>query len=194
MKTVVKLKDGTEVLIRPLKLSDLDRSFAFFKALPEKDRAYLRVDVSKRLVVEQRLRKAKKKGIKRLVALHGDKIVADGSLELQSDAWKEHVGELRLIVARPYQRKGLGMLLARELYALANKHKLEEIVVRMMRPQRGARRIFRRLGFQEMTILPDYVKDIHGKKQDLIVMRSDVAALWREWKDHIEVSDWRRMR
>ena len=59
--------------------------------------------------------------------------LADGTLELEGHEWKEHVGELRLIVARSYQRKGLGMVMARELYGLAVNEELEEIMVRMMR-------------------------------------------------------------
>ena len=194
MEKLVKLKDDTEVLIRPIRDDDLDKSFAFFRALPEEDRLFLRVDVSKREVVEQRIKQATSGSGRRLVAIHRDQIVADGTLELEGHGWKEHVGELRLIVARPYQRKGLGTLMARELYTIAASLKVEEIVVKMMRPQLGARNIFRKLGFQEMVMLPEYVKDLHGTKQDLIVMRCDLASLWREMEDLVILSDWRRNR
>jgi acetyltransferase len=194
MESKVKLKDGTQVLIRPIKKDDLERSFAFFQALPEEDRMFLRVDVSKRKVVENRIKKVKTGAVKRLVAVLDDEIVADGTLEFEGHGWKEHVGELRLIVARSQQRKGLGLLMARELYALAAKHRVEEIVVRMMRPQQGARSIFRRLGFREMVMLPDYVKDLHGDKQDLIVMRCKLEALLNELKDLHDLGDWGRTR
>ena len=101
MKKEVKLKDGTGVLIRELSKDDVDRSFAFFEALPEEDRAYLRVDVTKRELVRQRIYTMESTGIHRLVAVVDDQIVADGALELQSLGWKEHMAELRLIVARP---------------------------------------------------------------------------------------------
>ena len=38
MDKTVHLKDGTEVQIRPMTRDDLDRSFTFFKELPEDDR------------------------------------------------------------------------------------------------------------------------------------------------------------
>ena len=44
MAKQITLKDGTEVLIRELGTDDLDRSLAFFKALPPEDRIYLRND------------------------------------------------------------------------------------------------------------------------------------------------------
>ena len=194
MENTLKLRDGAEILIRPIRRDDLDRSYAFFQALPEEDRIFLRVDVSKREVVEQGIKRVEFGEVERLVALHGDEVVADGALELKGESWKEHVGELRLIVARPYQRRGLGTLMARELYKQAAHHKLEEIIVRMMRPQRGARTIFRRLGFQEMVTIPEYVKDLRGTKQDLVVMRCDLESLWRELEDYITLSDWRRNR
>ncbi len=67
-------------------------------------------------------------------------------------------------------------------------------MVRMMRPQVAARSIFRKLGFHEETLLPDYVKDRRGHKQDLILMRCDLEALWQELEDFIATGDWQRTR
>ncbi len=194
MRKKVKLKDGTQVVIRHMRRDDLEGSYAFFKALPEEDRQFTRADVTKRERIAARIREMRTGRVRRLVAVVGDEIVADGALELEGHEWKEHVGELRLFVARRYQRKGLGMLMARELYALAASEKVEEIVVKMMRPQLAARNIFRRLGFHEEVLMPDYVKDQSGKKQDLIVMRCDLDALWKELEHYLAESDWQRTR
>jgi len=194
MAEKVKLKDGGTVVIRPMQAEDLERSFAFFKALPEEDRDYLRSDVTRRSVVRRRIQQIKKGKIHRLVAVARDRIVADGALERETSEWQSHVAELRLIVARDYQRRGLGALMARELYKLAAAEKVEEIVVRMMRPQRGARRIFRRLGFHEEIVMPDHVKDLKGHKQDLILMRCDLEGLWEEMEHYLTVWDWQRTR
>ena len=173
---------------------DLDRSFAFFGSLTPEDRVYLRHDVTRREEVENRIRLMKEGRVKRLVALVGDKIIADAALELDPYRWKQHVAELRLIVANPYKRKGLGMLMARELYSSASEAKVEEIMVKMMRPQIAARRIFRRLGFHEEIVMPDYVKDRGGEVQDMILMRCDLASLWDKLEDYFTHSDWQRTR
>ena len=192
---VAQLKDGTEVLIRPLRIEDLDRSLAFFQALPEEDRAYLRVDVTKRDLVERRICSALRSDkMKRIVALAGEEIVADGALEVGGDEWDRHVAEIRVIVARPYQRRGLGTLMMRELYAEAASHKVQEIVVRIMRPQTSAWAIARKLGVHEEVLLHDYLKDLSGQKQDLILLRCDLEALWQRMEDYIERSDWRGTR
>jgi L-amino acid N-acyltransferase YncA len=194
MQTRLKLRNGTEVLIRPQKKRDLDQLLHFFKAMPDKDKRFLRYDVSDRNVLEQRFRATKTGRVRRLVAVIDDQIAADGVLELEGHGWKEHVGELRLFVSRAYRRKGLGMLMARELYKLASVAKVEEVVVKMMRPQIAARKIFRRLGFHEEVVLPDYVKDRGGKVQDLVVMRCDLASLWQLLEDYFTASDWQRTR
>jgi L-amino acid N-acyltransferase YncA len=194
MNKKIKLNDGNEVVIRELGKDDIERSHAFFCALPDEDRAYLRTDVTNREIVERRILAMESRGIMRLAAAADDEIVADGSLELESEGWKEHIAELRLIVARPYQRKGLGKMMARELYLLAASKKVEEIVVKIMEPQIHARTIFKKLGFHHDTVFEDYVKDIHGVKHDLIIMRCDLEALWSKIGEHMAISDWQRMR
>jgi len=194
MKNLVTLKDGTEVTIRPMKKDDLEKSFSFFRSLPDRDRTYLRADVSRREVVKRRIDRMRTGTVKRLVALAGGRIVADGALEWTGEDWKEHVGELRLIVASQFKRKGLGTTMARELYTLAAREKVDEIVVKMMRPQKAARSIFRKLGFRQETMLPEYVKDLRGKKQDLIVMRCNLEDLLQELKQDMAESDWGRTR
>lgn len=194
MQKTVKLKDETEVLIRELTAEDLERSLAFFQSLPEEDRAYLRRDVVQREVVERRIRELRSGDVMRLVGTVDDQIVVDGSLEISSEEWKKHVGEVRLIVARPYQRKGLGLLMARELFLLAAGAKMEDVVVKMMRPQKAARSIFHRLGFRQEVVLPDYLKDLEGGKQDMILMRCDLESLWRDMEDALASGDWERTR
>lgn len=193
-KTEVRLKDGAVVVIRPMTADDLERSLKFFRSLSDRDRAYLRSDVTRRNVVEERIRAMASGRVRRLVALVGSRIVADASLETESPGWKEHVAEMRLIVARGYRRKGLGALMAHELFSMAAEAQVEEIIVKMMRPQKAARAIFRKLGFREETLLPDYVKDSSGRRQDMILMRCDLGALWRELEDFMATWDWQRQR
>jgi len=194
MEKILKLRNGLEVTVRELQEDDVGRSLEFFGTLPAEDRAYLRVDVTDPLLVEQRIRAALAGGIVRLVALIDDQIVADGALELEGFGWKKHMAEIRLIVARPYQRKGLGLLMARELFWIANGKKIEEIMIEFMETQAGAASIFKRLGFHEDAVLHDYVQDMNGKKHDLIIMRCNLKELWEKLDHYMADSDWMRSR
>ena len=86
----------------------LDLLMNFYRSLPEEDRIYLKVDVTKRRIVEQRMRLIGKGTIFRIIALHEGEIVGDGMFEISKEDWRIHQGELRVIVARPFQRLGLG--------------------------------------------------------------------------------------
>ena len=194
MEDKVKLKDGTEAIIRDLTMDDLDKSIAFFKALPKEDRIFLRVDVTKPKNVERRIRMMEFGKVIRLVAVIGDEIVADGALELETEEWEEHIAELRLIVGRGYQRKGLGMIMARELFTIAASKNVEEIVVKFMEPQVAAWKVVEKLGFHKDSILHDYVKDIDGVKHDLVLMRCDLKSLWQKLDDFLSDFDWQRTR
>lgn len=194
MDKIEKFKDGTEVTIRKLGIEDLDLLMEFYRSLPIEDRKYLKFDVTDRFVVAKRLRRIESGDDIRIAAIHGGLIVASGALELSGEAWSKHQGEIRVIVARPFQQRGLGTIMIRELYFLAVQNKLQTIVARMMRPQVGAQKIFRRLGFREESILPDFVKDLKGVSQDLIVMTCDVKDLWKELDRLFSESDWQRCR
>ena len=188
------LKDGTRVLIRDLHKEDLDKLMKFYRSLPPDDRVYLKVDVTKRKVVEERMKLIEQGTIFRIIALHDDEIVGDGMFEISREVWRKHQGELRVIVARSFQRKGLGMLLFRELHSLALKKDIDKIVVKIMKPQKGAINICKKLGFHKETIIPNYVWDQEDKPQDLVIMSCKPKDLWRELEHFYSDSDWQRCR
>ncbi len=144
--------------------------------------------------VEQKIKAVKYGRIIRIVTLHGDGIVADGTLELFKEEWRKYHGEIRVIVAEDFRRKGLGMIMMRELCLLAEKKKVEKIVAEIMRQQTAAMRICQKLGFQQKTTIPDYIRDITGKNQDLTIMTCDIKDFWKELEHFYMDSDWQRCR
>jgi RimJ/RimL family protein N-acetyltransferase len=194
IERTVTLKDGRAVTIRRMRPDDVERSYAFFCALPPEDRVYLRTDVTTRDLVERRTTELDPDRAERVVVVYEDEIVADGTLELQGHGWGDNVAEVRLIVARPWQRLGLGTVIARELFHLASRRRVDRIVARLMRPQVGAHRIFRRLGFREEFLIPEHVRDQDGNWQDLIIMRCQLEELWRDLEFELINSDWQRAR
>jgi len=194
MDKTERMKDGTEVTIRRIVANDIDKLMEFYGSLPEEDRRYLKFDVTDRKVVAKRLRRIETGDDIRIAAVHGGVVVASGALELSGEAWSKHQGEIRVLIARPFQHRGLGTIMIRELYFVAVQNKIETIVARMMRPQVGAQKVFRRLGFRDETMLPDFVKDLQGGSQDLIVMTCNVKNLWKELDRTFSESDWQRCR
>jgi len=188
------LRDKKKVEIKNLKSEDMGKLMKFFRSIPKQDRKYLRIDVTDKKIVEQRFREIKKGDIFRIVALADDKIISYGSLQIFSEDWRQNHGEIRIIVSREFQRKGLGTIVIRELYFLATKHKVEKIIAKIMRPQIGPRKVFRKLGFREEILIPDYVMDQEHKTQDLVIMTCNMKDFWRELESFYHDSDWKRCR
>ena len=194
MQKKMTLKDGTEITIRELTLDDLENLMKFFTSLPLKDQQYLRIDVTNKEIVKTRISDALHKKDIRLTVLHNDQIIATGALELSHDDWRRNQGELRLIVAHDYQHKGIGLMLARELYYLAVENGVKKLVVKMMKKQKSARNLLKKLGFSHEVIIPDYVTDKSEKLQDLVIMTCDMKDFWKELEHIYQASDWMRCR
>jgi len=194
IRKTATLRDGRTVTVRCMQPDDVQRSYEFFCALPAEDRKYLRVDVTKRDLVERRTLETDQRRAVRVVAEHEGEIVADGTLELEGHGWGNNVAEVRLIVARRMQRLGLGTVVARELFYLASQFRVDRIVARLMRPQAGAHRIFKRLGFHEEFLIPEHVRDQSGAWQDLIIMRCPLEDLWRDLEFELANGDFQTHR
>jgi len=194
MEKVETLKDGTKVTVRELQPDDLDKLMEFYQGIPLEDRKYLRFDITDRKVVAKRLKRIESGDDIRITAVHDGKFVASGVIELSGLAWSKHQGEIRVIIARPFQHRGLGMIVIRELFFIAVQNNLEVITAMMMRPQVAAQHIFRKLGFREEMLLPDHLKDLDGVMQDMIIMTCNVKDLWKQLDQLFSESDWQRCR
>lgn len=171
-----ELKDHRKVVLRPLASGDFDKLFAFFGALPDGDRLFLRDDVGDPDLVREWTENIDRERIIPLVAEDGDKIVADGTLHMGRD-WSQHAGLIRLVTARTHRDVGLETLIIRELVALAQKRRLEKLQVQVISEDRAQVQWFHRLGFETAGVLRDAVKDQNGENRDLTIMVDDVDHL-----------------
>ncbi|MEE9277938.1 MAG: GNAT family N-acetyltransferase, partial [Dehalococcoidia bacterium] len=95
--------------------------------------------------------------------------IGDGSLHHNATDWTRHIGEIRLLIGSQARGRGLGRVLADEIYALAKILGLTMLTARMTFDQQAAIGIFRRLGFQREAVLTDYVITPDGQTRDLLV-------------------------
>jgi RimJ/RimL family protein N-acetyltransferase len=174
----VSLRAGTQVSIRPMELKDGPGVLEFFRALPEEDRFFLRDDVTRPEWLDRFVHQIDYNSMVPLVTEHGGKVVGNAALYRPLHGWSVHVGEIRVAVARAFQGKGLGTLLARELVKIAVDAGVEKMVAAVVDNQAGARRAFEKLGFRPEAVLKGHVKDIHGTKRDLILLANDVSHIW----------------
>jgi RimJ/RimL family protein N-acetyltransferase len=142
----------------------------FFVALPEDDRLHLRVDVTRRDIVERRMFPPPHWNVLRLVARAGGRIVAEASIEHRTYGFSAHVGQVRLIVAPELRGTGLAHFLGLQVLAHGVAENLAKIEVHLMHDQPAAIRCFERLGFEREGALEGFVKDVRGGYHDLLIL------------------------
>ncbi len=172
----VVLRDSTKVTLRPMGKEDGDKLFRFFSELPDEDRLYLRDDVSKRSVIEAWIRGLDYDRVFPLMAeVHG-RIVGDATLHRREHGWARHLGNVRVTIAKDFQKKGLGSKMVEELIKVASGEGRRKIMAEIIADQAVALRAFEKMGFQRVATLPALVKDVEGKPHDLAVLVYDIAA------------------
>ncbi len=183
------LKDGTEVCLRPMLDSDLERSHAFFLNLPESDRQYLRYDVTDREILTLRMEHSDAEERWRIVAELNDKIIADALLIQPRHGWKRHTGEIRCIIAHDYQSRGLGWLMLNEIFQEATRRGVEKLWGAVTTELPHVIKMMERLGFTAELTLPNEQRSLHGDLQDHHVMVASIANAWERMEDLIQGMD-----
>lgn len=165
-----KLKDFSELTLKLKDRSDFENSLKFFRHQKPEDITFLRRDVTKRPVMEQRLEEIEAGNAHVVLALDGDRIIGDALLYVAKRGWFCRTGEVRLVVDVDYRGKGLGTLLAREIIELAEDMELTKLEASGMESQPGLAKTLKPLGFKHEGTLRDFVVDLEGKEHDLILL------------------------
>ena len=181
----IQLRDGREVILRPLAQDDFERLYGFFGALPEEDRLYLAHDVSDPDLIRKWTDDLDFERVIPLVALDADRIVGDGTVHIAPQGWMRHVGRIRLATARSHRGAGLGTLITRDLVALAAERDLQRLQTHVIENSTAAIRMFEAVGFNKVAVIKKLVRDQHGAERDLAIMINDVACLTQTMEDWI---------
>jgi RimJ/RimL family protein N-acetyltransferase len=191
LKTILKdypkeftLKDKkTKVVVRPMEASDRNGLLKFFRSLSEKDRLYLRHDVTLEETIDKWVKNINYERVFPLLALHEKAIVADATLHRNEYSWTRHVGEIRIVVGEAYRRKGLGFLLLKEIFYVALRMGLHKLVAETAEDDLSAVRMLEKMGFQKEAVLKNHIMDPRSVKHNLLIMSNDVETLLRHMAD-----------
>ncbi len=179
-----KTRDNLGITIRQMIKEDETKLIEFFKKLPETDRMYLRDDVSKPEIIRKWVENLNYERVFPILAFYEDKIIGDATLHREKFGWKQHIGEIRIVVDPDYRKKGVGAILAHEIYYISLKTGLKKLMAEMMVEQQNAIKVFDKLGFIQEAVLSGHVIDSKGKAHNLVIMTNDVEALWQKIKDY----------
>jgi RimJ/RimL family protein N-acetyltransferase len=170
------LKDGARVTLRPMVKEDREKLLTFFRGLDARELNFLRNDVRDPAVIDHWVNHIDYNRVFPLVAEAEGRIVGDVTLHMRKVGWKRHLGNVRVVVAKDFQNRGLGTLLINEIVELAGEFGLEKLIAEIHLQATGAFAAFKKAGFSVKAVFEDLVKDPAGKSSDLVVMVCDVQA------------------
>ncbi|MFN0124316.1 MAG: N-acetyltransferase family protein [Blastocatellia bacterium] len=169
--------NGSQVTFRLMQRDDMQNAVHFARELPEEDLMFLTVDITDPAAMGEYVRAIETEQAVTVLAECDGRFVGYGSLALSQPSWTRHLGEIRLLVSRNFRGKGLGRVLAGEVFEIARRKGLRKVIARMAVGQKGAQQVFERLGFRAEALLTDFVMDRNDRTHDLIVMTYDVTGL-----------------
>jgi L-amino acid N-acyltransferase YncA len=173
----ITLENNTTLNLRLMTPADSHRIVTFARSLPEDDLLFLRTDITKAFVVMLWCQNIKAGLTVTVLAEREQEVVGYASMHHNEVSWQRHLGELRVQVGPQYRSRGLGKILAAEIFAIARDMGLRKIVAHMTPDQQGAIATVKRYGFGQEALLRDFVIDRVGRTRDLLVMTCDVARL-----------------
>jgi RimJ/RimL family protein N-acetyltransferase len=167
--------EAGKIEFRLMTRADEAAVLAFAKALPTHDLLFLPRNISQPKVLSAWIGEIEAGDITSVLALKDGAVVGCGTLVKDSRSWSPHVGEIRMVVSLDMRGKGVGRALSQETFALALGSGLEKLSVQMTVDQRAAIALFESLGFKAEALLRDHVRDVDGRKHDIVVLGHNVA-------------------
>ena len=167
--------DAGEIEFRLMSRADEYAVLEFAKKLPTHDLLFLPRNISEPKVLSAWINEIERGAITSLLGLKEGRVVGCGTLVRDPHSWSPHVGELRMVVSTDVRGQGVGRALSQETFVLALGSGLEKLSVQMTIDQRAAIALFESLGFKAEALLRDHVRDIDGKKHDIVVLGHNIA-------------------
>jgi GNAT superfamily N-acetyltransferase len=162
------LRNGTRVLIRPFTGRDTEALWQFFHRLPQEVRRLAWDHIDDRSVVEEWGRNVDYYKALPLIALEGDRIVADATLHRRRGGPLRFVGRVKWLLEPQFRGQGLGLILVNYFINIARQNGLRFLTCMLF-----ADTTLEQLGF-EKHLFPGYGTDPDGNQHDMVKLTLEV--------------------
>ena len=164
------LTNGEKVVLRPLMKTDEVFLRSYFQGLPLEDRLCFKEDVTDPKTIAQWIYELDYDAVLPVIAQSNGRIVGDATLQFSPIGWTKHQAELRLSIDPSWRRHGLGTLLLQNLINISARLGLEQLTAEIPLELNRALRLFKKFGFDEVTMLKGFVRNLEGRESDLVLM------------------------
>lgn len=168
-RDIVTLKDGVNVLLRPMTPEDEERLVELFAPTSEEDLRYLRDNVKDPQVVRGWCQTLDYSRVLPLLALVKDRVVGEATLHFRTGP-KRHLGEVRIFLAKDFRRRGLGSRMLSTLIELARRQDLHTLVAEIVADHSKVIKAFQNLGFELRCTFEDYFMLPDGDTRDVAIL------------------------
>ena len=161
------LRDGRKVLLRPFAEKDVDALCAFFQGLPTSYRRFAWDPIDNRATIERWAREIDYNKALPIVALDGNRIVADATLHRRKGGPLRLVGRIKWMIDPAWRGAGLGTLLVNHFIDIARTSGLRHLNAMLISDlEADAVTTLKHLGFIEY-VMPGYGTDPDGDQHDM---------------------------
>ncbi len=176
------LKDGSEIILKPLTRNDQKALRQFFEELPIENRWYLKEDPTDPAIIKKWADNQEIGKTFCVLAWHKDKVVAHASLLRRMRGGRQHVGRLRLMVARDYRKKQLGTWMIFDMIRRAMELGLEKLRTDfIIGVEDMAIKAVKKLDFVAEGVFKDYFRDEDGNYYDYQIMIKQLHSGWSDF-------------
>jgi RimJ/RimL family protein N-acetyltransferase len=179
------MKDGRVAVIRTLKKEDLPSLVRFVNSLVREKRLNRTLGValdrlatskSEAKFLNGRLDEIRSgKTISVAAEVNGEVVGNSAIVRRTSSREMRHTGALGIAVLSPYRGAGLGEEMMKTLLKEARRVGIELVELEVFSVNTGARRLYRRLGFREVGVIPRKMR--RGRRYfDIVAMYTDLRS------------------
>jgi L-amino acid N-acyltransferase YncA len=169
--TVYLTTDGAQMTIRPMMPQDQEALLDFFRRIPPEDRFALKDDVTDPTVIARWAETLDYSRVLPLLAFLDGTIIGDGTLHHRRAGARQHIGEVRVVVAPAYRNRGVGRGLLHKLIEIAGEKGLKKLMFEVVADtEPAATHTAQVLGFVPVAVLPAHVRDLGGTSHDLLIL------------------------
>ncbi|MGD9889735.1 MAG: N-acetyltransferase family protein [Dehalococcoidia bacterium] len=177
----LQLRDGACLTARPMTAADRPALLRFFLHIPEAERFYLKDDVTSPKVIESWTAQLDYDRALPLLAMAGERVVADAVLIRRRGGSRAHAGEIRIVVDPEYRGRGLGAGLTRELIEIAYDADLKDVIFELVSGmQDEAIEAAHSMGAIPCGTVRGLVHDERGEDHDVTFLMLPLGKWW-EW-------------
>jgi GNAT superfamily N-acetyltransferase len=154
---------------------DEARCHAFFLAVPELERLFIKQPIKDRLLLHEWCRDLDYEHNLPLLMLHERRVIGEATLHQRLGGWKRHIGLVTVLTHPDYRGRDVAKKLVEEVVGIARHLGLKRVEAELNGERKVAIRALEQIGLRELTRLTDYVWDMEGESHDYVLMGMELT-------------------